>query len=195
MLNKQQYLDRLSEKLLGLPFEERRRIIIYYNEYFEDAGAENEQQVIEDLGEPEKLAKQILADFSVREEVSAPPRVEKKKLPAIWIIILAVFALPIGLPLAIAMFAVLISVFAVIFAVGVTVFAVVGSMVVGGVGMIIAGAGVIFSSFSTGLLFIGLGLLGIGLFCLLISPGIAILRWLFASVGRLFNKITKRGNQ
>ena len=66
-MNKKQYLDILSEGLLKLPFPERRDIIYYYNEYFEEAGIDNEGSVIEELGSPEKLAKKILSDFQIKE--------------------------------------------------------------------------------------------------------------------------------
>jgi uncharacterized membrane protein len=37
----------------------------YYNEYFDDAGPENEQKVIEELGSPAQIAARIKADSAV----------------------------------------------------------------------------------------------------------------------------------
>ena len=35
----------------------------YYRSYFEDAGSEHEQEVIDELGTPEKLHKQLKRDW------------------------------------------------------------------------------------------------------------------------------------
>ena len=36
----------------------------YYNDYFDDAGSENEEKVIEELGSPAKLAETIRAGIN-----------------------------------------------------------------------------------------------------------------------------------
>lgn len=42
---------------------EREEALQYYNDYFNDAGAENEQDVIQALGSPEKVAENIKRDL------------------------------------------------------------------------------------------------------------------------------------
>jgi len=58
-MNKNEYLDRLSKLLADISYEEHEEALSYYREYIEDAGIENEQRVIEELGSPEHLAQEI----------------------------------------------------------------------------------------------------------------------------------------
>ncbi len=58
-MNKNEYLERLSKLLADISYEEHEEALSYYREYIEDAGAENEQRVIEELGTPEHLAQEI----------------------------------------------------------------------------------------------------------------------------------------
>ena len=58
-MNREEYLKRLSFLLKDLPEEEIEDAIAYYEDYFEEAGEEKEEQVIKELGSPEKIAKMI----------------------------------------------------------------------------------------------------------------------------------------
>ena len=51
-MTRNEYLTRLAELLQDIPAEERVAAMEYYNDYFDDAGGENEQQVIRELGSP-----------------------------------------------------------------------------------------------------------------------------------------------
>lgn len=59
-MNRQEFMNILSDRIDCLPFEEKKSAINYYDEFFEDAGVENEQSVISSLGSPEFLAENIL---------------------------------------------------------------------------------------------------------------------------------------
>ncbi len=63
-MNKQEYLSELEAHLASLSEEERNDALRFYEEYFEDAGPENEQQVISELGKPFALAKSIICEQS-----------------------------------------------------------------------------------------------------------------------------------
>lgn len=63
-MNRKEFMEELEKQLVHLSEEEREEALNYYQEYFEDAGAENEETVIRNLGSPEKLAKSILADLN-----------------------------------------------------------------------------------------------------------------------------------
>lgn len=63
-MNKQEYLSELEAYLASLSEEERNDALRFYEEYFEDAGPENEQQVISELGKPFALAKSIICEQS-----------------------------------------------------------------------------------------------------------------------------------
>lgn len=58
-MNREDYLAQLSFLLQDIPEEEREDAIGYYEDYFEEAGPENEASVIEELGSPEKVAAMI----------------------------------------------------------------------------------------------------------------------------------------
>lgn len=69
-MNKNEYLDRLSRLLADISYEEHEEALSYYREYLEDAGAENEQRVIEELGTPEQLAQEIREGLLAKGEPS-----------------------------------------------------------------------------------------------------------------------------
>lgn len=60
-MNRADFMKNLAELLADMAPAEREETIQYYNDYFDDAGAENEQSVIASLGTPEQLAKTIKA--------------------------------------------------------------------------------------------------------------------------------------
>ena len=62
-MNKVEFMVQLERLLQGIPQQEKVEAIQYYNDYFEDAGEENEQEVIEALGTPEKVAENIKRDL------------------------------------------------------------------------------------------------------------------------------------
>lgn len=55
-MNRAEYMKELAYLLQDMPDDEREEALQYYEDYFDDAGAENEGQVISELGRPEKIA-------------------------------------------------------------------------------------------------------------------------------------------
>lgn len=64
MMNRADFMKNLAELLADVPPTERDEAIQYYNDYFDDAGEENEQSVIESLGTPWQLAESIKAGLA-----------------------------------------------------------------------------------------------------------------------------------
>lgn len=62
-MNRQEFMRRLEYLLRSIPESERADALAYYNNYFDEAGVENEQQVIQELGSPEAVAQIILEDY------------------------------------------------------------------------------------------------------------------------------------
>ena len=60
-MNRADFMKNLAELLADMAPAEREEAIQYYNDYFDDAGTENEQSVIASLGTPEQMAKTIKA--------------------------------------------------------------------------------------------------------------------------------------
>lgn len=63
-MNRAEFMRRLAELLSDVPPAEREEAIQYYNDYFDDAGVENESGVIASLGTPEELARTIKAGLN-----------------------------------------------------------------------------------------------------------------------------------
>lgn len=86
-MSKQEFMRELEALLAELPKEEREEAVRYYDAYFEDAGAENEQTVIEELGSAKKVAEQLLRDFAAEKnagvytEKGYQEEEEKKEMP------------------------------------------------------------------------------------------------------------------
>lgn len=76
-MNRHEFLNKLVLELGRLPRNEVEDILAYYNEYFDDAGPENEEAVLEELGSPVKIATQIKADYAVRQLDRMPPPGER----------------------------------------------------------------------------------------------------------------------
>lgn len=58
-----EFLKELEYLLQDLPEEEKRDAIDYYRDYFQEAGGEHEQDVIRELGSPERVAAMIRAEL------------------------------------------------------------------------------------------------------------------------------------
>ena len=69
-MNRIEFMTELAALLQDVPVEERREAMQYYNDYFDDAGEENEEQVISELGNPAKVAATIKADLEARPAIT-----------------------------------------------------------------------------------------------------------------------------
>lgn len=56
-MSRWEFMRQLEELLSDISPNEREEALQYYNDYFNDAGRENEQEVIEALGSPQQVAK------------------------------------------------------------------------------------------------------------------------------------------
>lgn len=106
-MNRTEYMAALRRALAVLPEEERASALRYYEEYFDDAGPENEQKVIADLGAPEQVAAQILADYREVAAVPQPGGAATQRQKRRWrgvspwlLLVLVLLAIPVGIPLA-----------------------------------------------------------------------------------------------
>ena len=58
-MNRTEFMKKLRTLLSDVEENEREEALEFYEHYFEDAGEENEQEVITSLGSPEKVAQTI----------------------------------------------------------------------------------------------------------------------------------------
>lgn len=63
-MTKIEFMNQLEELLRDLPSEEREAALTYYDDYFEDAGPDNTDAVISELGSPERIAAFIKSDLN-----------------------------------------------------------------------------------------------------------------------------------
>ena len=198
-MSRKAFMARLDELLADITEAEKDEALSYYEEYFEDAGPENEEEVIQSLGSPEKVAATIKAGLSenaqeegefsetgytnsyydVKDEVATINK--RKGLGGIgtggWILILilCVFALPILGPILLGIagtiFGVLVAIAAVIFAVLVTGVA----LVAAAIAMVVAGFATLFMTPIVGIALIGAALLVAGIGILLAILGVWVI--------------------
>lgn len=163
-MKKQELFEKISGKLEGLPEEDIKKSLDYYNEMIEDRMEEglSEEEAVEAMGSPEEIAEQILMDTSLPKLVKA--KVKPKRPLAVWEIVLIVLGFPVWFPLLAAFGVVLLSVYIVIWSVILVLFSVDFALAVSGAATIIGSITMIFcSSIQHCLYYFGLGLLMCGL--------------------------------
>ena len=110
-MNRREFIARLKEEISRLPQEEIEAAVEYYEEYFDEAGADKEQDVLERLGSPKKVASQIKSEYAVRLFDEEEKPTVKKGLSAAWYVVLGICSAPVSIPLAVALGALAISIF------------------------------------------------------------------------------------
>ena len=196
-MTKNEFLSQLERRLRALPENERNDAIEYYSGYLDDA-AEDEAVAIEHLGSPAEVAANIVAEYAVS-DTRFPAETEqdrKSSLPIVWTVIIAVFAVPVGLPLAIAVAVVAIALLAVIFSLVVAFGATALGLVVGGVAGIVVSIIALFQNIPLALLMLGSTLVVLGLGILFAKLTAAIAKSGFNSIAKFVgNVIMRRGKK
>ena len=193
-MTKTEYMKILTHNLRRLPKEDYDRAIEYFEEYFAEAGPENEQQAIADLGSPDEAAKALIVDLAAQ-NIKEKPKTMKGGLSALWIAVLAVCSAPVTLPIANCLLAVIA---VVLFCVGIALFCVVISAVAvaaSGILTLFGGIVLLFRSLGDGLCNIGLGLFSTGLGILFVYGAILLFKWLIRKASVSLGKITKGGRR
>ncbi|MEG0614665.1 MAG: DUF1700 domain-containing protein [Oscillospiraceae bacterium] len=210
-MNKVEYLAELKAQLSSLPPDERDAAIKYYEEFFEDAGKENEENVIKDLGSAKELASTIISEQNFAGKSSSdyvPAKIitvtkAEEKSPSVFkivsLVLLIIFASPFLLALLAIIFALGISVLAVIFSVIVSFVAVALSLGISGIFCIVTGIMGIFMNPSIGFLAIGAGFVLFGIGLLLTIPIVLMCSKLIPATIRgivnIFSRIFHRGKK
>ncbi len=97
-MNRNEFMRRLEILLSDISKEERDEALQYYRDYFEDAGAEHEAEVIRELESPEKVAETIKADLKREfQDVQEPPKTSNG-LKILLIVLIVLIGAPIILP-------------------------------------------------------------------------------------------------
>jgi len=181
-MNRHEFINELKKKLRNLPYDEIKEAIDYYEGYFDDAGVENEQAVLTELGAPSAVASQIIASFAIKEADAEGSG--KKSWRSSWFVILALFASPVAVPLLIAVGVVAIALIISFSAVILSFFVTGVALIAGGLVSTVTGFLVIFQSVPTTFLYLGIGLMLLGI-------GTAITIATVALSGKCFGWLTK----
>lgn len=187
-MNRSEFFKKLEQGLYKVPKEEADAALAYYNEYFDDAGEENEQKVIEELGSPVQIAARIKADSAVKQlDEDSKPSV-KKGISAVWWALLAILATPIALPLAVAVAAVAFALIVTMIALTIAMIVSVVAFFIAGIATLIAGFAVIVTSVPTAIFTIGVGLAILGVAVLIGMLVMLAARGIFGGLARFMNK-------
>lgn len=194
-MNKQEYMKQLKEKLKRLPKEDFARAVEYYEEYFAEAGEENEAKAIEDLGSPKEAADQIICDMALNYS-KKPVKDVRSGINGLWVAVLALFAVPIALPLLFSGVALVIAALIAVWALLLALLVMAGCVVIAGPLTMIAGFSVITKSFPVFLCCVGMGFMHIGIGAAL-TFGIYLLcrrlmGWTLHGIARLIRKEGKK---
>lgn len=216
-MSKNEFIDRLAQLLADVSPEERDEALTYYREYIEDAGLENEEAILQELGSPEEIAAAIKVDSDYRSSrqplapiadtyshqeqsyrqtasTSASPDLKDPDSTVIILtVILAVVLSPLWFPIIIAVFATLAGIL-------------IGALF-GGIGCVLVGISLFIAAivclFKSTLLvafsLLGAGLLVAAIGILFIVLGVwlcaTVIPWCATGIGKVFHKLFSRNKE
>lgn len=152
-MTRAEYLAHLQRYLKRLPAEDYEDAMEHFNEYFDEAGPNNEAQVIAELGSPKQAAREILDQLYEKktETGTATPR------NTILIVALSILAAPVTFPLALTLLAFFLTAIILVFSLLLVLASVWISALAVGLSLIISAFQIFSIAWTSSLLFIGLG--------------------------------------
>lgn len=179
-MNRIEFMTELAALLQSLPEEERNDAMQYYNDYFDDAGEDKEQEVIAELESPKKVADKIKGDILENQEEDSSSKQypgqykaaeyeytdgkEKKPWSSNALKILLIIAIilvggPVIIPCAIGILAVIVGGVAALFAIFIGLVILFIALAIVGVALVIAGIVALIPEIAVGLALLGAGLI------------------------------------
>ena len=136
-MNKVEFLEKLRNKLYGLPNDDIEEKVEFYSEIIDDRieDGEEETKVIEDLGDIDKIVSEIISDTSLLKIVKEKAKPNRKL--KVWEIVLIACSFPIWLPILIVALVLAIVAYILIWVLVIVCYSVETSFIVGSVGGII----------------------------------------------------------
>ncbi|MTB64030.1 DUF1700 domain-containing protein [Streptococcus sp. zg-86] len=158
-MTRNDYITQLQKYLKRLPAEDYQDAMEHFNEYFDEAGLENEAQVIAELGSPKQAAREILNQLYDKKTEMGTATAKN----TILIVILSILAAPLAFPLALTLLALFLTAIILVFSFLLVLASIWISAIALGIGFIFTAFQVLSIAWSSSLLFIGLGLAAITL--------------------------------
>lgn len=194
-MDKREYLAQLASHLKDLANDEFEDAMHYVEEYFDEAGIDNEQRVIDELGSPAKYAAQIKASSTIKENIREPRKAVKPSsgIKTVWYIIAGICALPIALPLLAVVVAFIFAFLAIVFAIIVTIIAITFAAYISAIPLLISSFPLFAVSVPSGFMALGasVALLGIAIFVtsIVIMIFSHFIPWVIRVLSNLFNSL------
>lgn len=160
-MTRTEYLEQLDNHLRKLPKTDYEEAMDYFREYFDEAGEENEAMVMAELGTPREAARELIHNLLDR-RMGDDKYPARSKTQVIWLVILAIFAVPIGVPTILAILGTLFALVATAAALTISAFLVSLSLLMGAGFFLFEGFIYLTQSISLSLLSFGGGLAMLG---------------------------------
>ena len=108
-MNKQEFIEKLRNKLSTLPQQEVEDRIAFYSEMIDDKIEDGilEEDAVNEIGDIDKVVSQILSEISLLKIVKDKVRLKRKL--SVWEIILIILGAPIWLSILVSIFSVVLS--------------------------------------------------------------------------------------
>lgn len=193
-MRREEFMRELEYLLRDIPVNEKEDALAYYENYFDEAGAENEYKVIQELGSPASVAEKILADtqqthstqnnhnpetktytennnYAYGQQTATSKETSKKqgmtKGTKILLAIVIILTFPLWIGVVAGLFGTLVGIIGAVFGVTVGLIGATIGLVAGGIGLIIGG-------FMQVALYPAVGLVCIGVGAILAAIGILL---------------------
>lgn len=193
-MTKQEFLMRLRKGLSGLPQEEVEERLSYYEEMAEDRMEDglSEEEAIAQIGNPEDIARQIIADTPLPKLVKE--KIKPKKGIKGWELALLLLGSPIWLSVLIAIAATVFAVYAALWAVIVALWAVEVGLCGGVIGGLASGIWFIYTGGSTltGLVVAGVAIACAGLAIFMFFGYKAVTKGMLVLTAKLSGRLKRR---
>ena len=193
-MTKTEYIAKLTKYLRKLPQKDYEEALEYFMEYFEEAGPENEAQVIAELGTPKEAAHEVISRL-LDEKIIEDKSSLRNKTTILWIAILAVLASPVALPILLFFLAMIVTLLMIIFAVIVTALALTFALLISGVYTFFTSFSLLNISLASTLFGGGLGLLMFGGALLLLLISFEICKLIVKLITLLIKWLIKKGRK
>ncbi len=194
-MTRDEYLRQLRKYLKRLPKDDYDSAMEYFTEYFEEAGPEGEQRVMQELGSARQAAAELLGNL-LDETTNKKQRGQRSVGSIVLIALMAIFAAPIGIPLLIVVGVLMLTavIVAIACAVCVLIFGIAGVLIGGK--MVLRGLVAVTVSPAGAAVLTGAGLVSIGMSVLLSVLLMCVCKWISLSlIGWIRNLISRRGGE
>ncbi len=191
-MTKVDFLEKLEQKLQGMPEEEIMKTIDYYSEMIEDAieNGENESDFIGKLGNLDDIAKKAIKSVPITKVIRS--NIKNKKISGGSLAILIAVS-PLLLIFAIASIAVIIGLCVGVFAIVLSGFALFLALLISGIVLTVSSVMLFKATMWTALFVLGTGLLLTGLSISAFYIALIITKLLIRTIKFIKNKVSGRG--